>query len=67
MSNKGTSLDLKDLAHLVPFVLRAWWLKDNKEYAELNFGEEDGLKGDLWSRHSDPICDLSDIEEFNEI
>lgn len=52
-------MDKSQTAHLVPFFLRAWWLRNTSEYADLSFGEPDNISAPLWSKYSDPICDLA--------
>jgi hypothetical protein len=55
----------KDIAYRVPFFLRAWFLKDFPEYKDFSWLKDDQPVA-LWSNYSDPICDLGDIDVFDE-
>lgn len=52
-------MDNSQVAKHVPFFLRAWWLRKSEEYAVINWGETDNISAPLWSKYSDPICDLA--------
>lgn len=52
-------MDNSQLANLVPFFLRAWWLRQTSEYADIMWGEPDNICAPLWSKYSDPICDVA--------
>lgn len=49
-------------AKQVPFVLRAWWLRDFKEYEEIIFCHEQRITAPLWSKYSDPLCDMGSLD-----
>lgn len=48
-------------AKLVPFFLLAWWLRNTKEYEGYTWPEPDNIAAPLWSKYSDPICDLASV------
>jgi hypothetical protein len=50
------------VANTVPFFLRAWWLRDREQNAQLNFGQGTGFTLPLWSLHSDPTCDAANVD-----
>lgn len=52
----------RDVAGHVPFFLRAWWLRDRKEYENIVFGSGATATMPLWCLHSDPLCDASNID-----
>lgn len=49
-------------AHGIPFVLRAWWLREFSEYDDLPKSTNMPVTGALWSLHSDPLCDQGSID-----
>lgn len=49
-------------APYVPFALRAWWLREFKEYSDLNWCGEAQITGPLWSNYSDPLCDSGSLD-----
>lgn len=49
-------------ADRVPFLLRAWWLRDHREYQDVNWPAETGITSPLWSLHSDPLCDMGNLD-----
>lgn len=53
-----------ELADLVPFFLRAWWLRDRAGFENLEFGLAGESTHPLWSLHSDPICDAANVDTF---
>lgn len=54
-------------ADRVPFILRAWWLREFKEYADLSWHKEQGVTGPLWSIYSDPLCDMGSLDYSYEM
>jgi len=54
----------EDVADLVPFFLRAWWLRDRVENEDVNFGEYSNSTLPLFALHSDPMCDASNIDNY---
>lgn len=53
----------KELADRVPFILRAWWLKDyDREERHQFFEDASLLTLPLWSLHSDPKCDAASVD-----
>ncbi len=49
-------------ASYVPFALRAWWLREFKEYSDLDWCGEAQITGPLWSSYSDPLCDSGSLD-----
>lgn len=49
-------------AAAVPFLLRAWWLRDFEESSDIDWHESGYVTGPIWSLHSDPLCDASAID-----
>jgi len=58
------AVERANTANLLPFFLRAWWLRDRSDYASLNFGDCLLTTGPLWCIHSDPLCDAGNIDSF---
>ncbi len=56
---------LSDSLH-VPFVIRAWWLREFEAIEEVEWNN-DVVAPTLWSSYSDPMCDLGGIGDFDEI
>lgn len=52
-------MDNSQAADHLPFFLRAWWLRHTSEYFDVSWGEPDNISAPLWSKYSDPICDLA--------
>ena len=50
-------------AELVPFFLRAWWLRDYQESGDIVFGAFPSGTVPLWCLHSDPQCDAANIDQ----
>lgn len=48
----------------LPFFMRAWWLRDRICCQELVFGEQSSSTRPLWSAHSDPLCDTSNMDIY---
>lgn len=68
-SKPGKQEDLQNYyrqADSLPFLIRAWWLRDYEESRELQWGVDVQLKAPLWSKYSDPMCDLAGSEYFDE-
>jgi hypothetical protein len=60
----GEPLDFCVLsAQRVPFFLRAWWLRDYQETADLTFAEAGAVTGGIWAMYADPLCDLSNWDD----
>jgi hypothetical protein len=49
-------------ANLVPFFMRAWWLKDFVESEAISFGEHSTRTSLMFSTHTDPMCDASNTD-----
>jgi hypothetical protein len=49
-------------ASSVPFVLRAWWLREFEEYKDFDWCGETQITGPLWSNFSDPLCDCGSLD-----
>lgn len=54
---RSDALHRAEVAHLVPFFLRSWWLRDRVENKQVNFGLGSNATLPLWSLHADPLCD----------
>ena len=52
------------IADEMPFILRAWWMRDFAETADLSFFPWSNHTRPLYCLHSDPLCDAGNIE-FN--
>ncbi len=61
---RSDSLRRAAVADQLPFFLRAWWLRDRMQNANVVFGEHNNATVPLWSLHSDPVCDSSNIDNF---
>jgi hypothetical protein len=60
---KASALGRYEMAQALPFMLRAWWLRDMEEYADVTLdGEVPLTLTPLWSLHSDPICDAGNLD-----
>src|SRR4029077_13508779 len=60
---RASAVDRYALARRLPFFLRAWWLRDMVEYADLDFsGKVETTATPLWSLYSDPVCDASNVD-----
>lgn len=57
-----SSLREKDADEL-PFLLRAWWLRNYLEYDGLVWSSDLGVTSPLWSLYSDPMCDISSVDQ----
>lgn len=49
-------------ASAVPFILRAWWLREFQEYMDVDWWEDLRITGPVWSRYSDPLCDTGSLD-----
>ena len=49
-------------ANELPFFLRAWWMKDYAESADLQFQQDQTVTFPLGALHSDPFCDAGCID-----
>lgn len=56
------TLKRMDEAELLPFVLRAWWLRDFEEYSDLRWMIDNSIQAPLWSLHSDPLSDMESAD-----
>jgi hypothetical protein len=52
------------VADILPFFLRAWWLRDRSENDDINFGHSSSATLPLFALYSDPICDAANIDNF---
>lgn len=59
---EGTHAHRLRLADRVPFVLRAWCLRDFKEYSDLRWLRDSSITAPLWSPYSDPLCDMGSLD-----
>jgi hypothetical protein len=60
---RADSVRRAEVANTVPFILRAWWLRDRAFTHNLNFGGGVGAKTlPMWSSHSDPLCDAANVD-----
>jgi hypothetical protein len=60
---RASAVDRYEVAKVLPFFLRAWWLHDMDEYQDLDFsGETEVTVTPLWSLYSDPVCDVSNVD-----
>lgn len=50
------------IADALPFVARAWWLRDLQENSELISSFDSTVTAPIWSSYSDPICDLAGLD-----
>jgi hypothetical protein len=50
----------------VPFVIRAWWLREFEEIKEVDWNN-DVIGSLLWSSYSDPICDLGGVGDLEDL
>ncbi|HEY9679200.1 MAG TPA: hypothetical protein V6C76_14420 [Drouetiella sp.] len=53
-----------EIADSLPFFLRAWWLRDRSEYADLYFGEGYFATMPMWCMHTDPFCDAGNSDSY---
>jgi hypothetical protein len=60
----GSAIDREQLAAIVPFVLRAWVLRDREENSSLNFGDNSTQTLPLFSLYSDPLCDAANMDFY---
>jgi hypothetical protein len=61
---RSDAVERAKVAHTLPFILRAWWLRDRIGFEDLNFGEPVDATLPLWSLHSDPICDAANMDVY---
>lgn len=52
----------EELAHKLPFALRAWWLHEYEESSDLSFESLTGQTRPLYCLHSDPLCDAGNMD-----
>jgi hypothetical protein len=55
------------IADRLPFVLRAWWLRNYKEYESVEWYTDPTVTGSLWSLYSDPLCDQGNMDYADEL
>jgi hypothetical protein len=67
-SRESVTLGDKRLAEsaCVPFVIRAWWLREFEESKDLQWND-DLVGSPLWSQYSDPMCDLGGADDDDDI
>lgn len=46
----------------VPFVLRAWWMREFQEYEDMIWPPQSSTTAPLWSYYSDPLCDVAGLD-----
>ena len=49
-------------AELVPFFIRAWWLRDFEDSADIVWPSTAYVTGAIWSLHSDPLVDAAGLD-----
>jgi len=47
----------------MPFILRAWWLRNFLECEGLVWAKDLGVTSPLWSLYSDPMCDVGSVDQ----
>jgi len=52
----------KRIAQQLPFIVRAWWLRDYPEFRDIPWRKEPYITGPLWSAYSDPGCDMAGLD-----
>jgi len=57
-----SELDREAVAANLPFILRAWWMREFEEAADLSFGDHSFQTLPLHCLHSDPICDAGNMD-----
>jgi hypothetical protein len=50
----------------VPFAIRAWWLREFEECPGVDWNN-DLVVPTVWSNYSDPLCDVSGIDELDDL
>jgi hypothetical protein len=51
-------------ANEMPFILRAWWLRNFLEAEGLVWAPDLGVTSPLWSLYSDPMCDVGSLDQY---
>jgi hypothetical protein len=49
-------------AAILPFLIRAWWLRDFEESRDITWPTAGFLTGAIWSQHSDPLVDAAGMD-----
>jgi hypothetical protein len=65
MTESPDNLELSERARIaeqLPFFLRAWWMKEHQESADLDFQQDSIVTCPLSSLYSDPFCDAGCID-----
>lgn len=52
----------QEIARQLPFLLRAWWLRESKEFQNSAWQEDPYITGPVWSSYSDPMCDMAGLD-----
>jgi hypothetical protein len=52
----------QEIARHLPFLVRAWWLREYKEFENSHWQEDPYITGPLWSAYSDPMCDMAGLD-----
>ncbi len=61
---KGDEAALREKqADEMPFILRAWWLRNFLETENLVWAPDLGVTSPLWSLYSDPMCDVGSVDQ----
>ena len=53
-------------ASVLPFFLRAWWLRDFALSADIDFHVDVTVTGPVWSLYSDPMSDTGSLDFADE-
>jgi hypothetical protein len=52
----------KSSAQQLPFLLRAWWLREFQESKDFAWRQEPYITGPVWSTYADPLCQMSGLD-----
>lgn len=61
---RSDAIERSEVAHTLPFFLRAWWLRDRDINADVVIVYNNVSSLPLWSSHSDPFCDATTLDVF---
>lgn len=50
------------IAKRLPFALHAWWMREHRQGEGLTLGMLDTITTPLQCMHSDPVCDLGNLD-----
>lgn len=66
-SFEGEQSERHRRASQLPFIVRAWFLRNHEESKDIPWRDEPYTTGPLWSLHSDPLCDLAGLDYSYDI